>query len=53
MDYRNLQREQLEEISRSDWLAEDFADHIQQDFLISAPPDLKSSVIRRCAQPDV
>ena len=53
MDYRNLQREQLEEISRSDWLAEDFADHIQEDFLISAPPDLKSSVIRRCAQPDV
>ena len=52
MDYRNLQREQLEEISRSDWLAEDFADHIQEDFLISAPPDLKSSVIRRYAQPE-
>lgn len=53
MENRDLSWEDLEQIENDDLAAEEFARRVEQDFLITAPRDLKESVIKRCSQPDV
>ncbi len=50
IDFTGNTLELIENGSLSD---EEFADYIEQNFLINAPGDLKSSIMKRCSQPDV
>ena len=53
MEHTDLTRDLLEQVKKDDLAAEEFADYIEENFLIRAPGDLKSSVMKRCSQPDV
>ena len=53
MEHTDLTRDLLEQVKKDDLAAEEFADYIEENFLIRAPGDLKSSVMKRCIQPDV
>ena len=48
MEKHELTLERLEKIADSDLLAEDFADYMEEHFLISAPGNLKASIIEQC-----
>lgn len=45
--------ELLSAAAEDDGLAEELAGYVERECLISAPRDLKTSVMKRCSQPDV
>ncbi len=53
MDYRNLTADDLRKAGENDFLAEELADYVEENFLLAAPKNMKTSILRQCSRPDV